>query len=151
MARKLLSPTFRHLGENMSRQKSFQDLFLVEARELYGAEEQLMKVLPTLADAATSDKLRAAIQTQREETRTHIQRLEEVFELLDEEPGGQHCSGMAVILQEVEYVLDHEDVQVRGTSASWRSPSASCATRVARTDRLSPRHCRNRCHPQTNT
>jgi ferritin-like metal-binding protein YciE len=98
----------------MPRPKSFQDLFLDQARDLYDAEEQLTQAFPKLAEAAASDELRAAIETHFEETRTHIQRLEEVFELLDEQPSGQHCAGMADILQETSDLIEEEEIgQVR--------------------------------------
>jgi len=100
-------------GEDMPRSQSFRELFVVEARQLYSAETQLTEMFQTLAERATSDELGAAIETQLEETRTHIQRLEGVFELLDEEPGGQHCSGMATIIQETKSVLDEAAQQSR--------------------------------------
>jgi ferritin-like metal-binding protein YciE len=93
----------------MPKANSFQDLFLDEARELYSAEAQLIQALPRLAEAATSDEIRAIIESHFEETRTHIQRLDEAFELLDETPGGRHCADMAGILVEGTTPLDEED------------------------------------------
>jgi ferritin-like metal-binding protein YciE len=98
----------------MSRPKSFKDLFLDEARDLYSAEQQLTQAFPKLAEVAESDEVRAEIEIHLEQTRTHIQRLEEVFELLGERPDGQHCAGMARILQATTNAIDEEDVQHAG-------------------------------------
>ena len=93
----------------MSTCKSFDDLFLDEVRDLYDAEKQLIKALPKLSKAACSDDLREAISSHLEETRTHVQRLEQVFGLLDEKPRGKHCAGIAGIIEEGAGLLD-EDV-----------------------------------------
>jgi ferritin-like metal-binding protein YciE len=91
----------------MSSPKSFQDLFLDEARAMYDAEEQVTQAFPILAKASTSDEVRAAMETHLEETRTHIQRLGAVFELLNEDAAGQHCAAMANILQAINDVPEN--------------------------------------------
>lgn len=89
---------------------SLQDLFLDELRDLYDAEKQLIKALPKMAKKASSEDLRAAIESHLEETRTHVDRLEQAFELLDEKARGKHCAGIAGIVEEASEMLG-EDVE----------------------------------------
>ena len=109
----------------MACPKSLKDLFLEEARDLYGAEEQLIEALPKLAEAATSEELRAAIESHLEETRTHVDRLEQVFDLLDVRHDGNWCAGIAGIIEEVRDLL-YEEVEPSVMDAAIVA-SAQCA------------------------
>jgi ferritin-like metal-binding protein YciE len=80
-------------------------LFLDELADIYNAEQQLTKALPKLADAAQNPELREALQSHLEETETHISRLEQVFESLDESPKKKKCKGMEGIIEEGKEVL----------------------------------------------
>ena len=82
--------------------------FLDELRDLYDAEKQLTKALPKLAKSATSPKLRDAFESHLEETRGHIERLEAVFEGLDEKARGKHCDGIAGIIEEGKSIMDED-------------------------------------------
>jgi len=124
MARELLSRILRVLRAitfskefPMASPKSLQDMFLEEARDLYGAEQQLIEVLPKLAEAATSEELRAAIESHLEETRTHVDRLEQVFDLLDMRHDGNYCAGIAGIIEEVGDLL-YEKVESSAMDAA---------------------------------
>lgn len=75
---------------------TLHDAFLDELRDCYDAEKQLTKALPKLAKAAT------------EETEGHIDRLEQVFELLDEKAKGKHCDGIAGIIEEGKNAMDED-------------------------------------------
>ena len=79
---------------------TLHDAFLDELRDSYDAEKQLMKALPKMAKAATSSELRDAFERHLEETQGHVDRLEQVFELLDEKAKGKHCEGIAGIIEE---------------------------------------------------
>jgi ferritin-like metal-binding protein YciE len=68
----------------------------------------LTKVLPKLAKAATSPDLRAAFESHLEETRGHVDRLEQVFESLDEKVKGKHCDGIAGIIEEGKSVMEED-------------------------------------------
>jgi len=92
----------------MPNSKTFEDLFLDEVRDLYDAEKQLTKALPKLAKAATSSDLRDAIESHLEETRTHVDRLTQVFELLDEQAKGKHCAGIAGIIEEASDLIGED-------------------------------------------
>jgi ferritin-like metal-binding protein YciE len=87
---------------------TLHDAFLVELRDTYDAEKQLTKALPKLAKAAASSSLRAAFESHLEETRGHVDRLERVFESLDEKPRGKHCEGIAGIIEEGKSIMDEE-------------------------------------------
>lgn len=80
-------------------------LFLDELADIYNAEQQLTKALPKLAKAAQSDELREAIESHLEETESHVSRLDQVFESLDEAPKKKKCKGMEGIIEEGEEVL----------------------------------------------
>lgn len=91
---------------------NLRDALVDEIKDLYNAEKQLVKALPKMAKAASSDELREAFETHLEETEGHVTRLEQVFELLDEKPRGKHCAGMAGIVEEGSEKLqeDMEDM-----------------------------------------
>jgi len=101
--------------------KTLHDAFLDELRDVYDAEKQLVKALPKLAKAATSDELRSAFEAHLEETRGHVSRLEEVFSGLDEKARGKHCDGIAGIIEEGKNMMEEdldEDAMDAGLIAS---------------------------------
>jgi ferritin-like metal-binding protein YciE len=85
---------------------SLQDLYVDQLRDLYDAENQLVKALPKMAEASTSEELRQGFEEHLEQTRNHVQRLEQIFERLDEKPKGKKCKGMEGIVKEGSEVLD---------------------------------------------
>jgi ferritin-like metal-binding protein YciE len=85
---------------------TLHDAFLDELRDLYDAEKQLTKALPKLAKTATTPKLREAFESHLEETRGHVERLEQVFEGLDEKARGKHCDGIAGIIEEGKSIME---------------------------------------------
>jgi ferritin-like metal-binding protein YciE len=87
---------------------TLHDAFLDELRDTYDAEKQLTKALPKMAKAATSPDLRAAFETHLEETRGHIDRLEQVFKSLDEKVRGKHCDGIAGIIDEGKSMMGED-------------------------------------------
>jgi ferritin-like metal-binding protein YciE len=82
--------------------------FISELRDTYDAERQILRALPRLVKAATTEDLRLAFETHLEETSTHIERLEEVFASLDERVRGKHCDGVAGILEEGKSILEED-------------------------------------------
>ncbi len=64
--------------------ESLRDVLIEEMKDLYDAEKQLVKALPKMAKAAGNDELRTAFENHLEETKGHVQRLEQAFELMDE-------------------------------------------------------------------
>src|SRR5438105_6219880 len=85
------------------------EFFLAQLQDLYWAEKKLVKTLPKLADAATSFKLKQAFNDHLEQTITHVSRLENVFDLIGEEPKALKCHAMAGIVDEGEDIIDETD------------------------------------------
>jgi ferritin-like metal-binding protein YciE len=92
----------------MANAGTIHDAFVEELRDTYDAEKQLIKALPKLAKAATSDELRSAFETHLEETRGHVERLEQVFESLEEKVKGKHCEGIAGIIEEGKSIMEED-------------------------------------------
>jgi len=92
----------------MAETGTLHDAFIDELRDSYDAEKQLLKALPKLAKAATSPQLRQAFETHLEETRGHVERLEQVFEILDEKVRGKHCDGIEGIIEEGKSVMEED-------------------------------------------
>jgi ferritin-like metal-binding protein YciE len=90
----------------MAHAGTLHDAFIDELRDIYDGEKQLTKALPKMAKAATSPELREAFESHLEETRGHIERLEEVFASLDEKVRGKHCDGLAGIIDEGKSTMD---------------------------------------------
>jgi len=90
----------------MAETQTLHDAFLDELKDAYDAEKQLTKALPKLAKASTSPELRQAFEDHLEETNGHVEKLEQVFESLDEKPKGTRCDGIAGIIDEGKKVMD---------------------------------------------
>jgi ferritin-like metal-binding protein YciE len=86
--------------------KNVQDLLLNELRDLYDAEKQLVKALPKMAKAASSEQLRQAIQVHLEETKIQVERLEDVFERLDTRTRGKRCEAMRGLVEEANEMME---------------------------------------------
>ena len=82
--------------------------FVDELRDAYDAEKQLVKALPKLARAASSEALRSAFTDHLEETRGHVDKLEQVFASIDERVRGKHCDGIAGIVEEGEAIMEED-------------------------------------------
>ncbi|HLX45689.1 MAG TPA: ferritin-like domain-containing protein [Bryobacteraceae bacterium] len=80
--------------------ESMEDLFLGQIEDLYDAERRLVKALPKMAKAATSEPLRAAFESHLEETKGHVERLERVFSELQMKPKAKTCEAMKGLIAE---------------------------------------------------
>ena len=80
--------------------ENLNELFVEEVRDIYKAEQQLVKALPKMARAAGSDDLRAAFEGHLQITKAHVSRLEEVFNLLGVPARGKTCEGMKGLIKE---------------------------------------------------
>ncbi len=87
---------------------TLEDLLVDQVRDLYDAEKQLVKALPKMAKAASSDELQQAIQNHLEETKNQVSRLERVFEELDAPAKGKPCKGMKGLVEEGGEVMEEE-------------------------------------------
>ena len=104
-----MHPTCSHkhldVGELMP-EKGLKELYIDELKDLYNAENQMVKALPKMAKAASSEKLRAGFEEHLEQTKGHVSRLEQIFESLEESPKGKKCKGMAGLVEEGSEIID---------------------------------------------
>jgi len=84
--------------------KTMDDLFVHQLRDIYYAEQQLVKALPKMADKATDKQLKQGFLTHLEETRTHVKRLEQVFQMHGTEAKGVDCPAIDGIIEEADEV-----------------------------------------------
>ncbi len=94
--------------------ESIEDLFLDELKDLYSAEKQITKALPKLVKAASTKELSAAFDSHLQETKGHVERLEEIFQNLGKKGTGKTCEGMKGVLEEgSEVIQDIEKGPIR--------------------------------------
>lgn len=88
--------------------RTLEDLFVKELKDLYSAEKQILKALPKMAKAASSEKLREGFEEHREQTEGHVERLEKIFESLGKPSRGVKCAAMEGILEEGKELLEED-------------------------------------------
>jgi ferritin-like metal-binding protein YciE len=86
--------------------KSMDDLFLHLVKDIYYAEKQILKALPKMAKNTENEELKVAFQTHAEETKGQVQRLEQIFEMLDKAPRGEKCPAILGLIEEGEEVME---------------------------------------------
>ena len=94
--------------------ESLNELFVEQLRDLYDAENQLIKALPKMAQGANSDELRQGFEEHLEQTKGHAQRIEQIFEQLGEKVKGKKCKAMEGLVKEGAETLEedmNEDVK----------------------------------------
>jgi ferritin-like metal-binding protein YciE len=104
---------------------SLHDLYVEELKDLYNAENQLLKALPKMAKKATAPELKAAFTEHLEVTRTQIGRLEEIFTALEASPKGKKCKAMEGLVAEGAEVIGED-----GDPAVIDAALIACAQRV---------------------
>ena len=87
---------------------TLEKLYISELRDLYSAENQLLKALPKMAKGASSPELKDAFEKHLEQTKGHVERLEELFEQRDESPKGKPCKAMKGLIEEGSEILKEE-------------------------------------------
>jgi ferritin-like metal-binding protein YciE len=88
---------------------SLQDVFIEELRDLYSAENQLVKALPKMAKATKTDSLKSAFTNHLEETKGQVERLKQAFQILGKKPTGQHCNGMEGVVEEGKDAIESDE------------------------------------------
>ncbi len=84
------------------------DLMIHELKDLYSAEKQLVQALPMMAKHATSAELQLAFTTHLAETKEHVARLEQAFEILGVGARGPKCKGMEGLLEEGKSIMEED-------------------------------------------
>ena len=90
---------------------SLRELYIDELKDIYSAEKQLTKALPKMAKAASSPDLRKGFEGHLKQTEGHVQRLEQIFTMLEAKAGGKKCMGMEGLVKEGSEIMgeDFED------------------------------------------
>src|SRR5439155_26335161 len=86
-------------------EKDLNELFLDTLKDIYYAEKHILKALPKMAKAATSDKLKAAFERHYDDTEGNVERLETIFELLGKAARGKKCDAIEVIIDEGQEIM----------------------------------------------
>jgi ferritin-like metal-binding protein YciE len=95
-------------GSKMAKTSTLEDLYVDELRDLYSAENQLVKALPKMAKAANSEDLKAGFEEHLKQTEGHVERLEKIFDELDKSPKGKKCKAMEGLVEEGSEVIEEE-------------------------------------------
>jgi len=88
--------------------EGIQKFFVHQLQDLYDAENQLIEALPKMAQACSSSKLRSAFEEHLRQTRNQVQRLEQIFQSMQEKPKGKKCKGMQGLIKEGEEVIKED-------------------------------------------
>jgi len=89
-------------------EKNLKELYIDELRDIYNAENQLVKALPKLAKASSSNELSEGFTEHLEQTKGHVQRLEQIFNMLGESPKGKKCAGMEGLIKEGSEIMEED-------------------------------------------
>ena len=100
--------------------ETLQDLYLEQLKDLYDAENQLIKALPKMAKAASSPELRNAFEEHLVQTKEHAQRIETIFEGMGEKAKGQKCKAMEGLVKEGSEVIEEDMGRGREGRCSYR-------------------------------
>jgi ferritin-like metal-binding protein YciE len=90
------------------QKNTLRELYVEELRDIYDAEKQLIKALPKMAEAASSEELRSGFEEHLEQTKGHAQRLEQIFSALGEKSTGKKCKGMQGLVSEGSEVIEED-------------------------------------------
>ena len=88
------------------KENRLKHLYVEELKDLYSAENQLIKALPKMAKASTSEELRAGFEKHLGQTKEHVARLEQIFKGLGENPKGKNCKGMEGLIEEGGEIIE---------------------------------------------
>lgn len=85
---------------------TLKDLYVEELKDIYSAENQIIKALPKMTKAASSEALKAGFEEHLQQTKVQVERLQKIFKLLNESPTGKKCHGMEGLLEEGSEAID---------------------------------------------
>jgi len=90
----------------MAQQQTLETLFVETLKDIFYAEKQILKALPKMARSAESPELKQAFQNHREETEGHVERLQQIFEMLEKPARGKTCDAILGIIEEGKEVME---------------------------------------------
>lgn len=123
----------------MMKANSLEELALHSLQDIYDAEQQALKAMPKMMQAASSQELKMAFQQHQQETEQQVQRLEQLFQMMGQKPQGVTCVAMQGLIKETQEVLtmqgdpavkdaaiiaaaqklEHYEIASYGTAATW--------------------------------
>lgn len=96
-------------------QTELKEILVEQLKDLYSAEKQLVKALPKMAKAATTEQLSSGFEEHLEQTKGHVQRLETILEQeLDENTKGPVCKGMEGLVEEGSEIIEDDELEGQG-------------------------------------
>ena len=97
--------------------KSMNDLFVHTLKDIYYAENQIVKSLPDMIEKASDARLKQGLQAHLGETKGHVQRLEQAFQMLDKKPKNKSCAAMKGLITEAQERIQANDEGALADSA----------------------------------
>ncbi|THK37330.1 ferritin-like domain-containing protein [Ensifer sp. MPMI2T] len=97
----------------MAKEKNLNDLFHDTLKDIYYAERKILRALPKMARGAQAPELKAAFEKHREQTETHVERLQQVFDMIGKRAQGKTCDAIEGIIAEGEEIME----EFKGTPA----------------------------------
>jgi ferritin-like metal-binding protein YciE len=88
--------------------ESLRDVLIEELKDLYDAEKQLVKALPKMVKAASNEELKEAFESHLEETKGHVERLEQAFQLLEQKAKSKPCEAMKGLISEGQQTMQED-------------------------------------------
>src|SRR5215207_3917578 len=96
------------MEDKLMKMETLRDLLVDQLQDTYDSEHQITKALPKMIDAAHNSQLKDGFKMHLEQTKQHITRLEQVFQMLDQQPKRKHCHGMEGLLKEGEEMIKED-------------------------------------------
>lgn len=112
MATKKATPAAKKNGNGKMENSPFHKLFMEELKDIYWAEKHLVKALPKMQKAATTEELANAFTEHLAVTKGQVSRLEEVFELLGAKATAKKCEAMEGLVKEAQELIEEEEKSV---------------------------------------
>lgn len=106
--------------------KTLEDLFQHELRDILHAEKQILKALPKMAKATESEELQAAFEEHRQQTEGQVERIEQVFAMLEKSPRAKRCVGMEGLIEEGTELMEEGELE----SPAMDAGLIACAQKV---------------------
>jgi ferritin-like metal-binding protein YciE len=91
--------------------ETMQDLLIHQLKDIYSAEQQLVKALPKMQEKAVTEELATAFRDHLAETENQVARIEQIFEILGERAGGVKCKAMEGLIEEAQEILDEDGTE----------------------------------------
>jgi ferritin-like metal-binding protein YciE len=88
--------------------QSLRELMIDELKDLYSAENQILKALPKMIKKADSPELKQGFEKHLKETETQVERLDKIFEQLEQSPRGKKCKGMEGIIEDGKELMEED-------------------------------------------